>query len=245
MKPALGCISALLISTTCLTSSAVADQKLYVLWSARDSVSSIDVSTNRILATIEVGELPHGIASPASQDVLYVTAEGIDQLTVIDTRRDQVIARYPVGLASLGAWTVNHPKGRLCAAGIASEAQDRLAELRRHDDAVRNLVVRDPVHRPAQPGGLSFDSPNRLRSSVRQPGEHRNLRVGHSVRYQDFLALGVIGQRARVPDHQRGFLRQCTPYRALGRYITLDGDVIDGQGVVAEVGYPELIVLGV
>ena len=97
MKPALRCISAVLISTACFTTGAAADQKLYVLWSAGDSVSSIDVATNRILATIEVGELPHGIASPASQDVLYVTAEGIDQLTVIDTRRDEVIARHPVG----------------------------------------------------------------------------------------------------------------------------------------------------
>ena len=86
-----------LVSWLCLSPSAVAEQKLYVLWSAGDSVSSIDVATDRILTRIVVGQLPHGIASPASQDVLYVTAEGDDQLTVIDTRNDKVIARHAVG----------------------------------------------------------------------------------------------------------------------------------------------------
>ena len=80
-----------------ISATAVADQKLYVLWSAKDSLSVIDVKTDKVVGTVVVGELPHGIASPASQDLLYVTAEGIDQLTVIDTRRDEVVARYPVG----------------------------------------------------------------------------------------------------------------------------------------------------
>ena len=49
--------------------------------------------TNEILKTIQVGELPHGIASPASQEVLWVSAEGENSLTLIDTRRDEVIKR--------------------------------------------------------------------------------------------------------------------------------------------------------
>ena len=97
MKRRLPCFTAALAAALCLAPGASAEQKLYVLWSAQDSMSAIDVATDRIVATIEVGELPHGIASPASQDVLYVTAEGIDQLTVVDTRRDEVIARHPVG----------------------------------------------------------------------------------------------------------------------------------------------------
>ncbi len=89
--------SSVLVAVACIVPGAGAKEKLYVLWSAGDSMSAIDVATDEIVATIVVGRLPHGIASPASQDVLYVTAEGIDQLTVVDTRRDEVIARHTVG----------------------------------------------------------------------------------------------------------------------------------------------------
>lgn len=91
-------VAAALVTACCVQlPAAAAGQKLYVLWSAKDSVSAIDVATHDILTTIEVGELPHGIASPASQELLYVSAEGADLLTVVDTRSDEVVARYPVG----------------------------------------------------------------------------------------------------------------------------------------------------
>jgi YVTN family beta-propeller protein len=78
-------------------SAAVAEPKLYVLASAGDAVIVVDVATDRILSSVEVGALPHGIASPASGEVLWITAEGADQLVLLDTRTDQVLGRYPVG----------------------------------------------------------------------------------------------------------------------------------------------------
>ena len=75
------------------TLQAAAHKKLYVLHSNSDTLSVIDVVSNKELKTIQVGNLPHGIASPASHEVLWVSAEGDDSLTLIDTRRDEVLQR--------------------------------------------------------------------------------------------------------------------------------------------------------
>ena len=80
-----------------LASGAGATQKLYVLSSAADAVSVIDVATDRIVSSIRVGSHPHGIAAPASQDVLWVTAEEENQLVLVDLRKEEVVARFPVG----------------------------------------------------------------------------------------------------------------------------------------------------
>ena len=59
-------------------------QKLYVLSSAGNDITVIDVATNEIIGSIEVGDRPHGIAAPASQDVLYIATEFDSGLTVVD-----------------------------------------------------------------------------------------------------------------------------------------------------------------
>ena len=71
-------------------------QKLYVLSSAADELTVIDVAASRVLKTIKVGKLPHGIAAPRSQDVLYVSAEGEDALTIVDPVRDVAIKKLSV-----------------------------------------------------------------------------------------------------------------------------------------------------
>src|SRR5262249_4240580 len=69
--------------------------------SAGDDVTVIDVATNKPLGRIEVGPNPHGIAVPASQDVVYVSIEGGKRgaLVTIDPRSDKVIRRMDVGPA--------------------------------------------------------------------------------------------------------------------------------------------------
>jgi YVTN family beta-propeller protein len=102
-----GRITALTI-VLCLPISARGDettvkvrQKLYVTNSAGDDVTVIDVATNQVLGRIAVGPHPHGIASPASQDVVYVTIEGRKpgELVTIEPRSDKVIRRMDVGPA--------------------------------------------------------------------------------------------------------------------------------------------------
>jgi YVTN family beta-propeller protein len=76
-------------------------QKLYVTNSAGDDVTVIDVATHKQLGRIEVGPNPHGIAAPASHDVIYVTIEGgkPGELVTIDPRTDKVVRRMTVGPA--------------------------------------------------------------------------------------------------------------------------------------------------
>ncbi len=69
-------------------------QKLYVLSSNSNDVTVIDVATNEILTSVEVGELPHGIATPKSQFPLYVATEGDDGLAVVDPVNDALIKKY-------------------------------------------------------------------------------------------------------------------------------------------------------
>jgi YVTN family beta-propeller protein len=77
-------------------------QKLYVTNSAGEDVTVIDVATNKPIGKIEVGPHPHGIAAPASQDVVYVTIEGhgrdkAGELLWIDPATDKVTRRMDIG----------------------------------------------------------------------------------------------------------------------------------------------------
>ena len=71
-------------------------QKLYVLSSAGNDITVVDVATNEIIGSIEVGDRPHGIAAPASQDVLYIATEFDSGLTVVDPVHDIVVKKYNV-----------------------------------------------------------------------------------------------------------------------------------------------------
>ena len=64
-------------------------------------------------------------------------------------------------------------------------------------------VVPDVVHGAAELGGLSGDYSCGLGIYPRQPGEGRNLRVGHSVGDQNLFPLGVIADPPGIPDHLR------------------------------------------
>ena len=79
-----------------------AGQKLYVTNSAGDDVTVIDTATNKVIGRIEVGPNPHGIATPAAQDVIYVTIEGHGrdkpgELVWIDPHTDKVTRRMDIG----------------------------------------------------------------------------------------------------------------------------------------------------
>ncbi len=76
-------------------------QKLYVTNSAGNDVTIVDVASNKVIGKIEVGLHPHGIAVPASQDVVLVTIEGTKpaELVWIDPYTDKVIKRIPIGPA--------------------------------------------------------------------------------------------------------------------------------------------------
>jgi YVTN family beta-propeller protein len=80
--------------------SAQTWRKLYVINTAGDDVTVVDVATNKVLSRIEVGPHPHGIAAPVSGDLLLVTVEGgKGELVWIDPATDKVVRRMPTGPA--------------------------------------------------------------------------------------------------------------------------------------------------
>jgi YVTN family beta-propeller protein len=91
----------LLAASARAADSAKARQKLYVTNSAGDDVTVVDVATHKTIGKIVVGLHPHGIAVPASQDVVLVTIEGTKpgELVWIDPFTDKVIKRMPIGPA--------------------------------------------------------------------------------------------------------------------------------------------------
>lgn len=90
------CLGAVATLSLVLAGQATAEQKLYVLSSEGHDVTVIDVATNTIIGSVEVGDRPHGIAAPASQDVLYISTEHDNGLTVIDPRTDTVTKKYSI-----------------------------------------------------------------------------------------------------------------------------------------------------
>ena len=79
------------------TAKDQSQQKLYILNSELDTMTVVDVASNKVLGKVKVGLQPHGLASPKSQDVLWVSAEGANELVKVDPIADRVLARYPVG----------------------------------------------------------------------------------------------------------------------------------------------------
>ncbi|MBD3648775.1 MAG: YncE family protein [Pseudomonadales bacterium] len=71
-------------------------QKLYILSSMDNDVTVVDTDTHEIIGSVVVGDRPHGIAAPASQDILYVATEFDNGLAVIDTVQDKLIRKYSI-----------------------------------------------------------------------------------------------------------------------------------------------------
>jgi YVTN family beta-propeller protein len=60
-------------------------------------MSVIDTNTNKVLATIPVGQHPQDIAWAPDGRFAYVVNEGSNSVTVINARTNQVTATIPTG----------------------------------------------------------------------------------------------------------------------------------------------------
>src|SRR5216684_9181874 len=73
-------------------------EKLYITNALGDDITVVDVATNQVIRTIKVGPHPHGIALPASQNVILITIEtDPGQLVWLDPVSDKVIRRMDLG----------------------------------------------------------------------------------------------------------------------------------------------------
>ena len=93
--------------------------------------------------------------------------------------------------------------------------EHRLTELLRHDDLVAQVDRTRSRASSAPASSLSLDRAVPRRVLVRQPGEHRNLRVRDSIRDQNLLALRVDPSAPGLPIMSDGADRRA-PDRASG-----------------------------
>ncbi len=71
-------------------------EKLYVNSGEGDTnnLTIIDVKSLSIIKKMTTGKHPHGVASPKSQDVLYIASETEGTVTKLDTVKDEIIEVY-------------------------------------------------------------------------------------------------------------------------------------------------------
>lgn len=102
MKPRLLALASSVIAVAAAASlpaqtPASTTEKLYISLENTDKLAVVDLKTFAHTKTLTVGNHPHGQASPASQDKLYVAAEISGTVTLVDTIRDEVIKTFDVG----------------------------------------------------------------------------------------------------------------------------------------------------
>lgn len=102
MKPRLLALASMVIAVAAAASlpaqtPASTTEKLYISLENTDKLAVVDLKTFAHTKTLTVGNHPHGQASPASQDKLYVAAEISGTVTLVDTIRDEVIKTFDVG----------------------------------------------------------------------------------------------------------------------------------------------------
>jgi len=71
-------------------------RKVYVSSDGASTVSVIDTATDRVVASIEVGANPHGLAVSGDGSRVLVSGWGSNRALVIDTATDRVIGEVPV-----------------------------------------------------------------------------------------------------------------------------------------------------
>jgi YVTN family beta-propeller protein len=91
------------LATTAALSGTAAEpvRKLYVANSAGNDLHVIDTATNRVIARVEVGPEPHGIAATAAGDRIFLTIENTKgdhgELLWFDPFTDRVTRRMEIG----------------------------------------------------------------------------------------------------------------------------------------------------
>src|SRR5438874_11661731 len=98
------------------------------------------------------------------------------------------------------------------------------------------------MHRAREHRLLSFNPSNGGSVSVRQPGEHRNLRVGPSVGGENLISFRIVRDPRIGKSRSRCSGRSAADF-AYRSYVACGRAVVYGGRVVAEVGDPQLVVL--
>jgi YVTN family beta-propeller protein len=148
-------------------SVAYAGPKAYVGNFADNTVSVIDTSAGKSVATIPVAAGPHGMAISADGGTVYVVGDKSSSLDIIDTASDRVTKTVEVGNTPNGIALT--PDGRLLLVTVNGE--DRIAFL---DTATQEIVGTVSV---AKPHTVSIDPDGKLAYVTSQDPGHFGLAV--------------------------------------------------------------------
>ena len=99
--------------------AALANGRVYVSNSYSNTVSVIDVQTNQLVTTIDVGLSPHDLLADPSRDRMYVTVVGtygheFNRIEIIDTKRNLVTGIIPLA-ATAQQLSADNTRNRLYA----------------------------------------------------------------------------------------------------------------------------------
>lgn len=89
----------------------VADQGYYFDKPTSDYVYKIDVQTQQVVSTIQVGVAPHGVVVSTDGKKVYITNLLSDDISVIDSTTDKQIAKIKVGKMPNGISLWSHQSG--------------------------------------------------------------------------------------------------------------------------------------
>ena len=126
-------------------------RKVYVSSDGDSSVSVIDTASDRVVATVDVGGNPHGLAMAPDGKLVLVSAWGTNQAVFLDTATDRVVGRVPVAQAHNGAISAD---GR--SAWVGSQQQGATA-LVRIDIAGMKEAARVPLDKTPRALDLTPD----------------------------------------------------------------------------------------
>ncbi len=83
-------------------------KRLYTVTGRGRNLLDIDITTGKVLRTVEVGQRPWGVALSPSGDLLYTANGSSNDVSIVDTANFNVVAKVPVGDSPWGAIVVPH-----------------------------------------------------------------------------------------------------------------------------------------
>src|SRR5262249_8779658 len=114
-----------------------------------------------------------------------------------------------------------------------------------HDYFVIDVVVSNVMRRAADLRCLSCNTSRRCYIAVRQPGERRNLREGHSVKGQKLVSFGVVCSRPDVAEHRSGSIGRCRPDHSDGCRVARGRPAVDRGRMISKISDDKFVVLRV
>src|SRR5262249_29825246 len=89
--------AAWLLAVSCGNAEAATRSILYVANSQGDDISIIDLATQKVVKTLKVGPIVHGVCAQADGRRAFATIESENSLKVIDTRTNTVTDSIALG----------------------------------------------------------------------------------------------------------------------------------------------------